>query len=217
MVCPQILVSVLTRFGLYFVLICTSWSGAAADQKNGKAFEENLKDFASMAESLSGGLKTVAKAAKLLSGDIDFGEEEDCEFVCKNGATPRKKIGYVPEDNGCGAYGLKVDLSKLPQMEQCCTSHDRCYGQCGMEKETCDLRFSQCLEKVCNRLLKTMGLTDEESEGCMMTVQLMYMTVLELGCQAYLDAQRQACICKLTADDNRTGHSGAKRKTKVEL
>ena len=24
------------------------------------------------------------------------------------GATPRQKVGYIPEDNGCGAYGLKV-------------------------------------------------------------------------------------------------------------
>ncbi|XP_022087481.1 group XIIA secretory phospholipase A2-like [Acanthaster planci] len=218
MVCLQNSVPFLARLGLYITLISINWwSAVAAGGKNGQSFEQNLKDFSSMAENLAGGLKTVAKAAKILSGDIDLGEAEDCTFVCKNGATPRQKVGYIPEENGCGSYGLKLDLSKLPQMEQCCNKHDRCYGQCGMDRETCDLRFSQCLEKVCKRLGQKMEFNQEESEGCTMTVQLMYLTVLELGCEAYLGSQRQACACQLHHDDNRTGPRRAKRSTRVEL
>ncbi len=178
---------------------------------NDKRFGQYMDDFATIADNIAMGLKTASKAAKFVSGQNDFGngEVDDCTFTCKNGGTAMKRPGYSPEVNGCGAYGVKFDLSSLPGLEKCCNKHDRCYGQCGMAKLACDDQFARCLQGVCDVMEGVMKLNSEELEGCQMTVQMMVMTVLELGCQTYIDTQKEACICQV---DNRTDGIKLKRE-----
>ncbi|XP_071808492.1 group XIIA secretory phospholipase A2-like [Asterias amurensis] len=177
---------------------------------NDKRFGEYMNDFATIADNIALGLKTASKAAKIVSGQNDIGGEVDeCIFTCKNGGTAMKRPGYSPEVNGCGAYGIQFDLSSLPGVEKCCNKHDRCYGQCGMPKLTCEDQFAKCLDGVCDVMKGVMNFNSEELEGCQMTVQMMVMAVLELGCQTYIDTQKEACICQI---DNRTDRMKSKRE-----
>lgn len=41
------------------------------------------------------------------------GGVDECAFKCKNGAKPNHRPGHVPEHNGCGSYGVKVQRWKV--------------------------------------------------------------------------------------------------------
>ena len=60
---------------------------------------------------------------------------------------------------------LQFDLSSLPGVEKCCNKHDKCYGQCGMPKLTCEDQFAKCLDGVCDVMKGVMNFNSEELEG----------------------------------------------------
>ncbi|XP_072050415.1 group XIIA secretory phospholipase A2-like [Amphiura filiformis] len=161
---------------------------------------DNVDDFGD-ADLL---LNTLASAFVNTDGVGDnAGNPGECKFTCPNGAKPKKNPNYVAISNGCGAYGLKIDLSKLPNIEKCCSRHDVCYGTCNKKMSTCDDDFNRCLNNMCEDLMQDMDLTEEEAEGCKMVAQLMYTTVQGLGCSAYLEGQKEACSCTKMSNKTR--------------
>lgn len=191
--------TIVTLVFLLSDLICTTWADTDFDDLDMGIDLDVINSLASM----------------LLDPDgaEDTGQQGECLYTCRNGANPRQNPLYVATSNGCGAYGLKLDLSDLPNIEKCCEAHDICYGTCNQLMDECDNRFSWCLKEVCEEMESDMQLNEEETEGCMMVAQLMSSTVQSLGCGAYLDSQAEACMC-LKKDIKKQG-SKSKRKTEL--
>ncbi len=59
---------------------------------------------------------------------------------------------YVPQSNGCGMEGLKLDVSRWPGMSGCCDSHDLCYSSCDSTKAQCDSAFEKFLSRLCKAI-----------------------------------------------------------------
>ncbi|XP_045578811.1 group XIIA secretory phospholipase A2-like isoform X1 [Salmo salar] len=52
---------------------------------------------------------------------------------------------------------LMFDIG-IPSLTKCCNQHDRCYDTCNRDKHDCDNEFQECLETICRRLQKMLGL-----------------------------------------------------------
>eukprot|EP00118_Oscarella_pearsei_P001425 m.7414 g.7414 ORF g.7414 m.7414 type:complete len:169 (+) comp18623_c0_seq1:25-531(+) len=115
--------------------------------------------------------------------------EEGCKYKCPNGQLPTKKKGHVPKSNGCGSQGISVDTSKFPGLGKCCDTHDYCYDTCGRERRACDDAFQTCMDSHCDTLEKT------KKDECRNLSGVMSAGASGFGCQAYLDAQANACDC----------------------
>ncbi|KAB1282476.1 Group XIIA secretory phospholipase A2, partial [Camelus dromedarius] len=83
----------------------------------------------------------------------------------------------------------------IPSLTKCCNQHDRCYETCGKSKNDCDEEFQSCLSKICRDVQKTLGLA-QHVQACETTVELLFDSVIHLGCKPYLDSQRAACRCR---------------------
>ncbi|KAH0500786.1 Complement factor I [Microtus ochrogaster] len=83
----------------------------------------------------------------------------------------------------------------IPSLTKCCNQHDRCYETCGKSKKDCDEEFQYCLSKICRDVQKTLGLA-QKVQACETTVELLFDSVIHLGCKPYLDSQRAACWCR---------------------
>ncbi|KAF3823474.1 hypothetical protein GH733_010910 [Mirounga leonina] len=77
----------------------------------------------------------------------------------------------------------------------CCNQQDRCYETCGKSKNDCDEEFQYCLSKICRNVQKTRGLA-QRVQACETTVELLFDSVIHLGCKPYLDSQGDACRCR---------------------
>nr|XP_013216125.1 group XIIA secretory phospholipase A2 [Ictidomys tridecemlineatus] len=110
---------------------------------------------------------------------------------------PFPRYGYKPSPpNGCGSplFGVHLNIG-IPSLTKCCNQHDRCYETCGKSKNDCDEEFQYCLSKICRDVQKTLGLT-QHVQACETTVELLFDSVIHLGCKPYLDSQRAACWCR---------------------
>ena len=76
---------------------------------------------------------------------------------------------------------------------QCCDVHDYCYDTCGADKDECDLRFKKCLYATCKTEKTGNGYFD--TKKCRLKAKLFFITVLGVGCQSYINAQKAACQC----------------------
>ena len=103
--------------------------------------------------------------------------------------TPKPRPEHKPSSNGCGANGiaLEVDIDT----RSCCDAHDMCYDTCQKSKLDCDNEFQTCLRQVC----KVKASDSELLEECNNRNQLMVVGATAFGCKAYLDAQKNACMC----------------------
>ena len=66
----------------------------------------------------------------------------------------------TPTPNGCGTFGLTVDMdnfSKIKGFNECCNQHDICYMTCGKTKVFCDDSFYSCLQNACLNHDKYLG------------------------------------------------------------
>jgi len=133
---------------------------------------------------------------------VDATIEEDCESLnCPNGLMKTRNSSYLPNSDGCGAFGYKWSKESLPHedLEECCNIHDFCYDECGADKDVCDLNFKKCLYKVCK---SQQGVwSDLQMKGCKGAAKLMHTGTLALGCKSYQDAQRNACSCQRPLKD----------------
>merc|ERR1712002_1274662 len=100
--------------------------------------------------------------------------------------------------NGCGSLDIIFDDSEESfihveqEFTQCCDDHDYCYDTCGEDKDECDLKFKKCLYATCKKKTKQ-GYFD--TKKCRLKAKLFYITVLGVGCQSYINAQKAACQC----------------------
>jgi hypothetical protein len=119
-------------------------------------------------------------------------ESQECVFRCPgNRPVKSPRASHEPSFNGCGSGGFKIDASHWPGMEQCCNDHDMCYDTCGKHRSACDDQFGACLDARCGR-----------NQECSSTASMLKMGSSMLGCQFYLDSQRQACECKASSRDD---------------
>ncbi|XP_014065066.2 group XIIA secretory phospholipase A2-like isoform X2 [Salmo salar] len=83
-----------------------------------------------------------------------------CHYECIDGYKLEAQPGYKPSPpNGCGSplLGFQFDIG-IPSLTKCCNQHDRCYDTCNRDKHDCDNEFQECLETICRRLQKMLGL-----------------------------------------------------------
>uniref|UniRef100_A0A2K6PGK9 Group XIIA secretory phospholipase A2 n=1 Tax=Rhinopithecus roxellana TaxID=61622 RepID=A0A2K6PGK9_RHIRO len=138
----------------------------------------------------------VHKIDTYLNAALDLlgGEDGLCQYKCSDGSKPFPRYGYKPSPpNGCGSplFGVHLNIG-IPSLTKCCNQHDRCYETCGKSKNDCDEEFQYCLSKICRDVQKTLGLT-QHVQACETTVELLFDSVIHLGCKPYLDSQRAAC------------------------
>eukprot|EP00794_Sanderia_malayensis_P016617 gene16617-18307_t len=135
------------------------------------------------------GLGDLGKILAALGGD------SECSFKCPRGQKPLANPKHTPTSNGCGSMGLQLDTSDMPGMRECCDVHDKCYDTCNNYKIQCDEEFRSCLSNVC--LFD--GLSNRKSKAkmkeCQGSADMMYATTSSLGCAAYMESQRNACLC----------------------
>ncbi len=136
----------------------------------------------------------IRKAEEFVDNTIG----EDCQYECqRHGFVPVAKDEHEPTSNGCGSLDFLFDDSEESfvyvekEFSSCCDIHDHCYDTCLEDKDECDLKFKKCLYKVCrSKKGEYFG-----TKKCKLKAKLFYMTVLGVGCQSYLEAQKQACQC----------------------
>ncbi|HVX18506.1 MAG TPA: phospholipase A2 [Acidimicrobiales bacterium] len=115
------------------------------------------------------------------------------------GDCPDKRItkqNYTPTFNGCGSAGLAGYL--VPDdfdgysFTPACDEHDRCYGTCNSNKDTCDQNFLRDMNQICDShfLDYTSGHKD-----CRDNAYIYYDAVHLIGGGPYDDAQVEACDC----------------------
>lgn len=72
---------------------------------------------------------------------------------------------------------------------------------CGISRDYCDKQFNKCLKNKCQNLPKNNDNnkngknTIQNEEQCLQTTNLLTMGTSMFGCQAFLLAQNQSCIC----------------------
>ncbi|XP_074618318.1 group XIIA secretory phospholipase A2-like [Acropora palmata] len=137
----------------------------------------------------SGGLADLAKILGQLAGG------DDCVFRCPKGYKPLANRSHKPSSNGCGSMGIKIDTTHFSGFTRCCDLHDICYDTCNNDRNQCDEDFKSCLDNEC--LLTGLGnrLPKEQLDSCQSSADLMYSGTYALGCMAYKEAQRNACLC----------------------
>ncbi|CAK6432900.1 unnamed protein product [Pipistrellus nathusii] len=129
--------------------------------------------------------------------DLLGGEDGLCQYKCSDGSKPVPRYGFKPSPpNGCGSplFGVQLNIG-IPSLTKCCNHHDRCYETCGESKNDCDEAFQHCLSKICREVQKTLGLA-QHVQACETTVELLFDSVIHLGCKPYLDSQRASCWCR---------------------
>merc|ERR1739841_111808 len=118
-----------------------------------------------------------------------------CSYKCPNGNAPVRNLTANTRYNGCGSYGLIMDVSSYPGFLDCCIAHDRCYSTCNSGQNTCDHSFKSCLKVKCNWNAKD-GVHDEAmTDTCFALAETMHLVVELFGCNAYQGGQEFSCIC----------------------
>ncbi|CAD5115962.1 DgyrCDS4892 [Dimorphilus gyrociliatus] len=136
-------------------------------------------------DNLGEGLKAIGDIAGIIGGKVS---DEKCSYSCPRGQKTVPRRGYTAHSNGCGAYGIQVEVFS-PEISQCCDVHDICYGTCNKKRSKCDKDFKNCIEKACKRK------SSKKRSDCLINSQLLYAGAMALGCQAYLHSQEKACSC----------------------
>lgn len=73
--------------------------------------------------------------------------------------------------------------------------HDICYDTCNSGRNHCDESFKECLRDTCHHVAILKKFSDDQLKKCEQVADLMHSGTLGLGCTAYSEAQRQACLC----------------------
>ena len=85
-------------------------------------------------------------------------------------------------------------LQTLVHINACCYLN---FSTCNLDKDDCDLSFKRCLYGYCKGKFgkKKKPLQYLDRQKCKLKAKLFYVTVVGVGCQAYRDAQKNACQC----------------------
>lgn len=173
---------------LFIILFCLQIKSCLSN------FADDLKD------TLANSLSYLQKGVNILQSVDEFIENtigEDCEFQCKPGFEAVARHNHQPSGNGCGSLDVIFDDSEdswihvEEEFTKCCNTHDHCYDTCGADKDECDMKFKKCLYGTC----KKQAYAFLDSKTCRLKAKLFYITVLGIGCQPYINAQKAACQC----------------------
>ncbi|XP_047560398.1 group XIIA secretory phospholipase A2-like [Lutra lutra] len=147
----------------------------------------------------------VHKIDMYLNAALDLlgGEDGLCQYKCNEGSKPFPGYGYNPSlPNGCGSplFGVHLNIG-IPSLTKCCNQHGRCYETRSKSKNDCNEEFQPCLSKILRDVQKTLGLA-QHVQACETTAELLFNSVMHLGCKPYLDSQRatRRCCCKEKSD-----------------
>jgi len=157
-------------------------------------YSEGLYCFGKNDNGVHNLFKTIGDLASILTA-------EECVFTCPYGGQVIPRRNYSPTSNGCGAYEMQLPRDLFPPLTKCCDVHDICYGTCGKERADCDEKLKTCMDELCDSVVEklkkrqTKSAAKDSRKVCMSTNSLLYAGVTTLGCQAYLEAQKQACTC----------------------
>ncbi|XP_038843947.1 group XIIA secretory phospholipase A2-like [Salvelinus namaycush] len=158
--------------------------------------EPETPDWRMTLKTIRNGIHNIDKYLNVAL-DLFGGRDGLCLYECSDGYKPEPRPGYKPTPpNGCGSplFGFQFDIG-IPSLTKCCNQHDRCYDTCNRDKHDCDDEFQECLETICRRLQKMLGLA-QSVQACENTVTLLFEAVMHMGCKPYMDSQRDSCICK---------------------
>jgi len=149
------------------------------------------------------GLGDLAKMFAMMSGG------DECKLTCPKSIEPTANPKHKPSSNGCGSFGFKFDVSKFPGFTSCCDAHDMCYDTCNNKRNDCDEDFKECLNNSCHME----GIKEKHHkklhEACGQTADMMHSGTVGLGCAAFKESQRNACLCngkKLSEKDVKKYH-----------
>merc|ERR1719273_2584818 len=157
--------------------------------------------FEDIQETLTHSLSYLKKGLEIVQNVEEFVDNtigEDCQFECKkSGYVPVPKDKHRPTSNGCGSLDFLFDDTEESfvhvekEFTQCCDVHDFCYDTCTADKDECDLKFKKCLYATCRKKKHEFF----DAKKCRLKAKLFYITVLGVGCQSYINAQKEACQC----------------------
>jgi RHS repeat-associated protein len=136
---------------------------------------------------------------------------------CPSGQYSCPKKDYTPPLNGCGPIGWKTIIVKClnkplggyVDFTDSCIAHDKCYGKCNANRDTCDDQFLEALSYACYKkhAIKINMLNDTPIpihrineinpfyQSCL-AVAVAYSEAVHLGgVGPYQDGQNAACYC----------------------
>ncbi|XP_019491536.1 PREDICTED: group XIIA secretory phospholipase A2 [Hipposideros armiger] len=121
----------------------------------------------------------VHKIDTYLNAALDLlgGEDGLCQYKCSDGSKPFPRYGYKPSPpNGCGSplFGVHVNMIFL---------FDKLFD--------CVLCVKKAMLCSCPTVMALSYFA-----ACETTVELLFDSVIHLGCKPYLDSQRAACRCR---------------------
>uniref|UniRef100_A0A4W5Q3K6 Phospholipase A2, group XIIA n=1 Tax=Hucho hucho TaxID=62062 RepID=A0A4W5Q3K6_9TELE len=131
--------------------------------------EPETPDWRMTLKTIRNGIHNIDKYLNVAL-DLFGGQDGLCHYECSDGYKPEPRPGYKPHPpNGCGSplFGFQFDIG-IPSLTKCCNQHDRCYDTCNRDKHDCDDEFQECLETICGRLQKMLGLA-QSVQGKMAT------------------------------------------------
>lgn len=97
-------------------------------------------------------------------------------------------------------------MSDHPGFTECCNEHDLCYDTCNSNRDNCDEEFKECLNNACEFESIQRKRSNDKSMECKQLIELMHSGTVGLGCAAFKEAQRNACLCD--------GHTLSKKEMK---
>lgn len=157
-------------------------------------------------------LESLGAFFKMMSGD------KECKLTCPKGSIPLSRPGHVPSTNGCGSLGIKLDTSMFPGFEKCCDSHDKCYDTCNKDRDECDEVFKDCIYAYCDEVKKVRS--SDQAVLCENSGGVMHAAAMGLGCTAFTEAQKKACVCSgqaIEEDGDRVQNNDNINNEKIEL
>jgi hypothetical protein len=125
---------------------------------------------------------------------------------CTNTVSKGKRATH----NGCGPEGGVKNIGDvvpdkpldLADFTEACNEHDCCYGTCGAIKDDCDKKALQGWQAACDFERIRSGVSDENQllaevrlSYCYGAAEAYYQAISRFGHNAFLDAQRDACMC----------------------
>ena len=154
-------------------------------------------------------LESLGAFFKMMSGS-----DKECKMTCPEGSVPLARPGHVPSTNGCGSLGIKLDTSMFPGFEKCCDSHDKCYDTCNKDRDECDEVFKNCIYAYCDEIKRVRS--SDQAQLCENSGGVMHAAAMGLGCTAFVEAQKKACVCSGQAIEE-DGDTVQKINNKIEL
>jgi hypothetical protein len=120
-------------------------------------------------------------------------QQQTCnDGLCSTGFVKVQNPSFTVSPNGCGTSDFDNIVPDL-RFGDCCDAHDRCYGNCTVDRDSCDEDFYQCMLGKCEDLdFDIIGIGESI---CKQVAECYAASTHESGCDDWEDAQKDACTC----------------------